>query len=108
MTRDKLIEVMAREHDREEAAMIGEPSPWIESGDFDDFRKDRISCMSTALTDLEQAGFVVVPREPTDAMIKASIYAVTPDKDGNMPKCSRKKKHRLRYSAMITADEGET
>lgn len=50
---DAVIEAMVRAHDKEEAAMMGEPDPWA-----DDFPQaqmaDRIFCMRLALEVLER------------------------------------------------------
>jgi hypothetical protein len=40
---------MCKEHDREEAAQRGEPSPWDAEGeDYDEFREERLHAMYEA------------------------------------------------------------
>lgn len=41
--------------------------------------------------------------EPNSRMYDAYVMAVRPDANGNMPKCSRRQKMKLRWQAMIRA-----
>jgi len=68
MTRAELIEAMARAYDREDAAQMGEPSPWSIADRDPDWESGRLACAEAALSAIEQAGMVVVPVEPTGEM----------------------------------------
>ena len=57
---DAELEAMARAHDKEEAAQMGEPSPWdIHAADLDpewvDGRRVAMRCALTALQSSEQS-----------------------------------------------------
>jgi len=50
---DAEVEAMCRAHDREDAAQMGEPSPWDiakDGVDWDDFRTSRLAAMRAALS----------------------------------------------------------
>lgn len=85
---DEVVERMCRAHDDEDAAMMGEPSLWVirDRGDFDGsdaewetYRSERLTAMRAALALLPGGvvpdGYVLVPREPTEAMQKAGQAA---------------------------------
>jgi len=69
MTRSELLEAMVRAHDREEAAQMGEPSPWSIADRDPEWESERMFCMEAALSAIEQAGLAVVPVEPTEEML---------------------------------------
>lgn len=52
---------------------------------------------------LAPQGFVVVPREPTKAMLKAACASMSPGKRPTQEWVSVKYKHVIRYRAMIGA-----
>ena len=59
--------------------------------------------MSEIVTRLELAGWVIVPREPTTAMLKAACASMSPGKRPTPDRVNVKEKHRIRYGAMIDA-----
>lgn len=68
--REKIVEVMARS----DATFDGRLYEAMPRSDRERY-KDRSSC---ALSALEAAGYVVVPREPTEAMLEAGNDARLP------------------------------
>ena len=71
----KLSEAVARAWDAEEAHQMGEPSPW-DFGYDAEWEAGRVFLADTALDALDAAGFVVVPKEPTEAMTLAGGHQV--------------------------------
>lgn len=55
------------------------------------------------IDNLAKAGFVIVPRDPTNAMLKAACASMSPGKRPTPDRVSVKQKHRIRYGAMIDA-----
>lgn len=94
MTRDEMIEVMARAIDAEidtSELLLTDPMT---------LRKLKASRVSArALSALEAAGYVVVPKEPTDEMIEAGCAA--PDDDDYASAMAKA------YSAMTAAAQQE-
>lgn len=91
--RDKLIEAMARSMALAAGAYEGPELHWL--GYEDDAQ--------AALAAIEANGLVVVPREPTEAMLKAAAAAMSPGKRPTNRFVSNSEKHRIRYTAMIGA-----
>jgi len=69
-------EIIARAYDREEAAQMGEPSPWSIDDKDPDWVDGRLHCGRAAIAALDAAGFVIAPKEPTEAMLTASYHAL--------------------------------
>lgn len=59
--RDEIAEIIARAYDREQAAQMGEPDPWMYPDE--EAEAESIACASAALAALDAAGFTVVPKE---------------------------------------------
>ena len=59
--------------------------------------------MSEIVKRLELAGWVIVPREPTKAMLKAACASMSPGKRPTSERVNVKEKHRIRYGAMSDA-----
>jgi len=80
MTSDEIIETMARALDREEAAQMGEPSPWdVFKNELEhEWISERFACVRAALSAAEAAGWVMVPAAPTEAMIAAAQTCTAP------------------------------
>jgi hypothetical protein len=72
--------ILAKAWDAEEAAQMGEPSPWDAvrfSGEPLDheWASARLSCAAAVLAALDDAGFAIVPIEPTEEMLRAGLRA---------------------------------
>lgn len=70
----QIEDIIAKAWDAEEAAQMGEPSPW-KVGPFGldpDWTSGRHACATAAIRALEAAGFAIVPTEPTLRMIEAT------------------------------------
>lgn len=50
VAQDRGLEALARAYDREEAACMGEPSPWDSGADDAEWVAERISCASAAIS----------------------------------------------------------
>ena len=90
-----------------EAPMIhGEPKCAIcHSSLMDGYRKD---CGLAECPHLRRAGMVLVPKEPTRAMLKAASKAMSQGRRPTPERVSVKEKHKIRYRAMIAAYEEES
>jgi len=55
------------------------------------------------IAELDAAGFVVVPKHPTNRMLKAAFKAMLPEFRPTPLWVGCKEKHRIRYEAMISA-----
>lgn len=58
MTRDEIIELMVRAHDREQAAQMGEPDPWLSPDPIAE--AESRACMAAALDAADAAGWVMI------------------------------------------------
>lgn len=75
MTRDKLVERIAQAI-YERARVYGQPL-WC---DLPESQRGHPRDLARAvIADIESAGLCIVPREPTEGMIKAAMRAKTPD-----------------------------
>lgn len=108
MTRDELIENMARGICREKCAFMGEP-PCFAVLDGTEFKWPPETCCepgcvseaAAALTAIEEAGMVVAPKEATDEMLNAELGLRTWD---NLPSYESRRDLRPHiYRAMIAA-----
>lgn len=86
--REKIVEVMAR--------------GWLEAECCGDEESDK-HMAHVALTTLEAAGYVVVPKAPNNAMLKAAAKSMSPEKRPTKKWVSCSEKHAIRYRAMIAA-----
>jgi hypothetical protein len=55
------------------------------------------------IEELDAAGFAVVPKHPTNRMLKAAAKAMMPAYRPTQMWVGCKEKHRIRYAAMIAA-----
>lgn len=55
------------------------------------------------IEELDAAGFIVVPKRPTNRMLRAASKAMLPDFRPTPLWVGCKEKHRIRYAAMIEA-----
>ena len=68
-----------------------------------DGRKQAIAEAEAAIKALTDAGYAIVPKEPTNSMLNAAGGAMSPGKRPTQRRVSVKKKHAIRYRAMIAA-----
>lgn len=74
----EIEDIIARAWDREEAAQMGEPSPW-ESEKLcgepldKDWVAERIGCAGAVIDALETAGYVICPRSAGEAEFEVTI-----------------------------------
>jgi hypothetical protein len=59
--------------------------------------------VDAALSAFEEAAFVLVPKEPTPKMLDAAAKAMSPEHRPTQRRVSVKRKHAIRYNAMIAA-----
>lgn len=55
------------------------------------------------VAELDAAGFAVVPKRPTNRMLKAACKAMSPEYRPTPLWVGAREKHRIRYEAMIEA-----
>lgn len=55
------------------------------------------------VAELDAAGFVVVPKYPTNRMLKAAFKAMSPEHRPTPLWVGCNEKHRIRYAAMLAA-----
>lgn len=84
MEKDKVLEVIRLEVDRDVPALIGSGIGTL-SLDWAAHRRQHFERVSRAiLTALEREGWAVVPVVPTEAMIEAAIHADMPVEEGDV------------------------